>query len=154
MILYIISSVTNKQTNNKIQKIVKLTDCTCACNAWQILNVNRRQPETEVMWIFRNFHEKSCEITLGELMFWRIFDIWNHCVPRRPLRRRFCGGGWLVGRPWLASRPLYCNRHDYRAWKTRELPLKSYYYEYNVTIMCRNDELSWRMSWVGCLLTD
>ena len=23
-----------------------------------------------------------------------------------------------------------------------------------VTIMCRNDELSWMMSWVGCLLTD
>ena len=24
----------------------------------------------------------------------------------------------------------------------------------SVTIMCRNDELSWMMSWVGCLLTD
>ena len=24
----------------------------------------------------------------------------------------------------------------------------------NVTIMCRNDELSWTMSWIGCLLTD
>ena len=24
----------------------------------------------------------------------------------------------------------------------------------NLTIMCRNDELSWTMSWVGCLLTD
>ena len=24
----------------------------------------------------------------------------------------------------------------------------------NVTIMCLNDELSWTMSWVGCLLKD
>ena len=24
----------------------------------------------------------------------------------------------------------------------------------NLTIMCRNDELSWTMGWVGCLLTD
>ena len=30
------------------------------------------------------------------------------------------------------------------------LPLLNSY----VTIMCRNDELSWTMSWVGCLLTD
>ena len=46
---------------------------------WQILNVKPRQPETEVMWICRNFHGKTREIPLGELMFWRIFDIWNHC---------------------------------------------------------------------------
>ena len=26
---------------------------------WQILNVKRRQPETEVMWICRNFHGKT-----------------------------------------------------------------------------------------------
>ena len=51
---------------------------------WQILNVKRRQPETEVMWICRNFHGKTCEITLGELMFWRIFDIWNHCAQTWP----------------------------------------------------------------------
>ena len=47
---------------------------------WQILNVKHRQPETEVVRIFRNLHGKSREITLGELIFWRDFDIWNHCV--------------------------------------------------------------------------
>ena len=47
---------------------------------WQILNVKCRQPETEVMWICRNFHGKTRESTLGEFMFWRIFDIWNLCV--------------------------------------------------------------------------
>ena len=26
--------------------------------------------------------------------------------------------------------------------------------EIHVTIICRNDELSWKMSWVGCLLKD
>ena len=30
---------------------------------------------------YRNFHGKTREITLGKLMFWRIFDIWNLCVP-------------------------------------------------------------------------
>ena len=47
----------------------------------QILNLKRRQLETEVVRICRNFHGKSREIKLGELMLWRIFDIWNHCAP-------------------------------------------------------------------------
>ena len=47
---------------------------------WQILNVKCRQPETEVMWCCRNFHGKTREITIGKLMFWRIFDIWDHCI--------------------------------------------------------------------------
>ena len=38
------------------------------------------RPETEVIWICRNSHGKTREITLGELMFWRVFDIWNHCA--------------------------------------------------------------------------
>ena len=51
-----------------------------SATVWQILNVKRRQPETEVMWICRKFHAKTREITLDELMFWRIFELWNHCV--------------------------------------------------------------------------
>ena len=27
-----------------------------------------------------NLHGKSREFTLGELIFWQVFDIWNHCV--------------------------------------------------------------------------
>ena len=46
---------------------------------WQILNVKRRQPEMEIR-IWRNFHGKTREINLSELMFWRIFDIWNYCA--------------------------------------------------------------------------
>jgi hypothetical protein len=54
---------------------------TCACNGLTNFEYEaHRKPVTEVIWICRSFHEKTCEITLGELMFWRIFDIWNQCA--------------------------------------------------------------------------
>ena len=33
------------------------------------------------------------------------------------------------------------------------LEAQHYFRNFYVTIMCRNDEVSWRMSWLGCLLT-
>jgi hypothetical protein len=42
--------------------------------------VKHRQPETEVVKIFKNLNGKSREITLVELIFWRVFAVWNHCA--------------------------------------------------------------------------
>ena len=50
---------------------------------WQILNVKRRQPETEVMWICRNFHGKTREIATSELIFVADFsNLEPKCDPR------------------------------------------------------------------------
>ena len=59
---------------------MKSSKHTCACNCLANFECERRQPETEVIWICRNFHGKTREINLAELMFWRIVDIWNLCV--------------------------------------------------------------------------
>ena len=42
---------------------------------WLILNVKLRQEETEVMWICRNFHGKTREITLGRTYI--LADFWH-----------------------------------------------------------------------------
>ena len=68
-----------KSAKNEIPKIREIDESYLCLQRFQILNVKRRQPKTEVMWICRNFHGKTPEITLGELMLWRIFDIWKHC---------------------------------------------------------------------------
>ena len=50
---------------------------------WQILNVKCRQPETEVMWICRNFHGKTREIATSELIFVADFsNLEPKCDPR------------------------------------------------------------------------
>ena len=72
-----------KSLETRLKKFVKSTLHTCACigltnfefEAPKIAK-KRRKLETEVIWICRNYHGKTREITLGELMFWRIF--WHY----------------------------------------------------------------------------
>ena len=41
-------------------------------------NTQRRQPDTEAVWICRNLYRKTREISLGEIL-WRVLAIRNRC---------------------------------------------------------------------------
>jgi len=89
-----VGSYCKKPPKTRLKKFVKSTNHTCACNG-----LTNFECEGQATWkrklceFARNFHGKTREITLGELMFWRIFDIWNHCTERR---RRGAARGSIV----------------------------------------------------------
>ena len=61
------------------QKFVKMTNHLCLRQFWQILYMKGNQ-STKIMGISRNLKGKTHEITLRELIFGRVFNIWNHCA--------------------------------------------------------------------------
>ena len=61
-----------------MENLVKMTNYTCACNGLTDFECEAQATGNGSYEKFQNLHGKSREITLGEVMFWRVFDIRNH----------------------------------------------------------------------------
>jgi len=110
-----------------------------AATIWQILNMKQATGNGSC----ENLHGKSREFTLGELIFWRVFDIWNDCVIVHVYYKYDDVDAF--GEKWIQSAKTFSTRcrlklqihlpRQSAQWCCRDIRLRSLYFCYKVVFI-------------------